>query len=187
MFSNVFTHKAARNAAPQTSTASCLPRHKRIVVAASGAPFSQRAIKVACRMGGLCPESEIRLVYLIEVPRAFALNASLPGEELLSDGVLTEGAQIVEKFGCQAAVSEIQRGRDIAGQLLKYLTLQEIDLLVLGSRPDNVRGIPLALARDIYNRAPCRVILDYIAGDRRTGEGGDAAASLVTEGAALVI
>ena len=183
MFSNVLTRKAA----PQTSTASCMPRHKRIVVAASGAPFSQRAIKVACRMSDLCPESEIRLVYLIEVPRAFALNASLPGEELLSDNVLTEGARIIENFGCQAAVSEIQRGRDIAGQLLKYLTLQEIDLLVLGSRPDNVRGIPLALARDIYNRAPCRVILDYIAGDRRTSEGSDPVGSSVTEGAALVI
>ena len=164
MFSHIFARKRQTPMIQCHSAEQLLPRFRKVVVPAAGAPYAQRALRTACRLARMQAGAEVHLVYLIEVPRAFALAASLPGEEALADDVLSAGQRTVEGYGC-AAISEIQRGRDLSGTLLKYLAQQDADLLVLGARPDGIRGLPLDLAREMYDHATVPVILDYIAGD----------------------
>jgi nucleotide-binding universal stress UspA family protein len=164
MFSSVFTNKRQAPMIQRQKAEQLLPRFRKVIVPAAGAHFAKRALRTACRMARLNADAEIRLVYLIEVPRAFAIAAMLPGEEALADDVLATGARVVEGFGCRVT-TDIQRGREFGETLIKYLAQQDADLLVIGARPDGLRGLPLDLARDIYDRAGIAVILDYNAGD----------------------
>ena len=176
MFSNVFTRKPKSPGASPHRIDLHVRKFHRIAVPASAAPYSMRSLQTAIRLADGASDAEIRLVYVIEVPRAFALGAQLPGEEAISARTLSQARRFVEDQGWRAT-AEVLRGRDMAETVLKYIVQQEIDLLVLGSRPDTVRGLPLDLARDLYDRAPCEAVIDYIAGER-----GQAAA---TDGAEL--
>ena len=108
-------------------------------------------------------DSEVWLVYCIEVPRAFAMAAMLPGEEAMADDVLATGAVTVENYGCKVT-TEIQRGLDFSETLIKYAAQHSADLIVLGARSDGLRGLPLHVAREVYDRMTVPVILDFFAG-----------------------
>ncbi len=163
MWSKTFARPNVPSAGPKRAV-QLLPLFRKIVVPATGAPFSQRALRTACRMAYGHSDVQIMLVYVMEVPRAFSLAASMPGEEALADNVLDSGAHLVREYGCTAS-TDVQRGREIADTLLKFVAQNDANLLVLGARPDTVRGVPINLARELYDRAPCPVILDYIAGE----------------------
>ena len=143
-----------------------LPQWRKIVVPAIGAPYSLRSIELASRILSDSPESELHLVYVIDVPRALALHAALPTEESLAQNVLANGLEAARSWGAPAT-TEVLRGREATETLLKYTLQSEADMIVLGARPDELRGLPSDVARDRVERAECPVIVDYIAAETR--------------------
>jgi nucleotide-binding universal stress UspA family protein len=168
MFSSKFTHRTKSPVVDEEKCHQLLPHFRRIVIPSFGAPYSQRSLLTACRMVGE-EDAEIKLVYFIEVPRAYSLAASMPGEEAMANSVLDDGLRSINLLGC-SATSEVQRGRDLTETLLRYVVQHDADLVVLGARSDSLRGIPLPLTRELYDRCPCPVILDYIAGETPSQE-----------------
>jgi nucleotide-binding universal stress UspA family protein len=138
-----------------------LPAWRKIVVPAIGAPYSERAIQAACRLAEGVAGADVRLIYVMEVPRALAMATPLPGEEALAEQFLAQGREQAQSFDVPIVVDVI-RGRIAIDTLIRYLTQHEIDLLVLGSRADEVRGLPVSITQEIFSRAPCPVILDHI-------------------------
>jgi len=141
-----------------------LPSWRKVVVPAIGQPYSMRSIEVACRLAADSPDSEVNLVYVIDVPRALALHASLPADESHAQNVLAAGLEATRSWGVHAT-TEVLRGREAIETLLKFAVEKEIDLLVLGGRPDELRGLTRATTREIVQRAECPVIVDYIAAE----------------------
>ena len=81
---------------------SLLTKWRHIFVPAIGAPFSMRAIQAACRLALNAPGAEMRLVYVIEVPRSFALEAALPGDEAMAEDALGYGVEAARSYGVRA-------------------------------------------------------------------------------------
>ena len=138
-----------------------LPEWRKVAVPAIGAPYSERAIRTACRLAGAHGEVDIRLIYVMEVPRALAMATPLPGEEALAEQFLSQGREQAMQRGVPVG-TDVIRGRESVETLLKYLKQNEYDLVILGSRADEVRGLPLSITREIFRRAPCAVLLDHM-------------------------
>ncbi len=141
-----------------------LPKWRKIAVPAFGAPYSERAIQAACRVVDGVESAEVRLVYVLEVPRALAMATPLPGEEALAEQFLSQGRDQAAGFDA-FVTTDVVRGREAVDTLVRYLKQAEIDLVVLGSRADEVRGLPLSVTREIFSRSPCPVLLDHIAAE----------------------
>src|SRR5579872_3621734 len=134
-----------------------LPGWRKIAVPAFGAPYSERAIQAACRVVDGIESAEVRLVYVLEVPRALAMATPLPGEEAFAEQFLSQGREQAAGFDA-FVTTDVIRGREAVDTLLRYLKQNEIDLVVLGSRADEIRGLPLSMTREILHRAPCAVL-----------------------------
>lgn len=144
-----------------------LPAWRKVAVPAFGAPYSERAVQAACRMVDGIETAEVRLVYILEVPRALAIATALPGEEAFAEQFLSQGREHAAGFDA-FVTTDVIRGREAVDTFIRYVKQNEIDLVVLGSRVDEVRGLPLAITREIFNRAPCAVLLDHIAAEQET-------------------
>lgn len=164
MLSRLFNSLHKPRNEPKGIGTGAIPPFQMVVVPAHGAPYSVRALKRACWLAG--PNAEIRLVYFIEVPRAYALTATLPQEETMAAEVLESGEKDLRETPGVTVTSEIARGRDVVETITRFCEANGADLLVLGSRPDGVRGISLSLAQRIYERAKCAVVHSHIAGER---------------------
>jgi nucleotide-binding universal stress UspA family protein len=134
---------------------------KRIMLPAISAPYSLRSVHAACRLAQECTSAEVRLVYVIEVPRSVALQAAMPVEDGMAEDALGAAVEVAALFGIHAH-TEVIRVRDATEGIVKYVTQQSVDLLVLGARADNLRGLPLDQCRGLYQRVTCEVILNYI-------------------------
>jgi nucleotide-binding universal stress UspA family protein len=161
MLSRLFGSLKNDNRKLDVPTGSLLTHWRHIFVPAIGAPYSMRAIQTACRLAQNAPGAELKLLYVIEVPRSFALMAALPGDETMAEDTLGYGMEAARSYGIQAT-AEVVRGREATEALLRHLHDHEGDLLVLGARGDGTRGVPLALCRELYVRAPCEVIVNYL-------------------------
>jgi nucleotide-binding universal stress UspA family protein len=142
-----------------------VPNWRRIALPATGAPFSIRAIENTARLAAHCPGCIVELIYVIEVPRAYALQSPLPDEDVQAQTVLENGLQEARRFNLDVS-TEVLRVRDITDGLAKHVVQQGIDLMMLGCRPDEVRGLPRELIRDIVDKMPCEVIVDFISLER---------------------
>src|SRR5579883_1951186 len=138
-----------------------LPEWRKIAVPAFGAPYSERAIQAACRVADGAAGAEVRLVYIMEVPRALAMASELPGEQAFAEQFLSQGREYTTGLGI-AVTTDVIRGREAVETLVRYLKQNEFDLVVLGSRADEVRGLPVSVTREIFSRSPCDVLLDHI-------------------------
>ncbi len=165
MLSRLFGSWKERNPAYTTATEGLIPSWHKIIIPASGAPFSLRSVQNAARFAAKCPGCEVRLLYVIEVPRAFALQAPMPGEDSQAQTVLADGLEEARRCNLDAT-TEVLRVREVVDGLLKYIDQQEGDLVILGVRPDEVRGLPSDIATQIFRRSPCEVIVDYIADEQ---------------------
>jgi len=159
---------ASDRAADTARMRHALPQWHRIAVPAFGAPFSGRSVRAACRLAqmsdGKTDGCDVRLVYVIEVPRALSIATELPGEEALAEQFLEQARQRAYLSG-STAMTDVLRGREAVETLIRHVRQSEIDLLVLGSRTDEVRGLPISLTRQLLARAPCAVLLDHIGGE----------------------
>ena len=78
--------------------------------------------------------------------------------------MLAAGLEAARSWGVPAT-TEVLRGREAIETLLKFTVEKAADLLVLGARPDELRGLTRATTREIVVRAECPVIVDYIAAE----------------------
>ena len=60
----------------------------------------------------------------------------------------------------------VHRTRSAREGILRLVSQEKIDLLVLGGRPDGNRGLSSDLTRDLFQSALCETIVDYIAGEK---------------------
>lgn len=154
-----------RTAAPLGPEADAAPGHWRsMLVPAVDQPFSTRCLEVAFR---LAQRSSIRvqLAYFIEVPRILSLSADMPDAEEVAASSLNVAERTAIPYKVQVE-SVIHRTRSAQDRILSLIPEENIDLLVLGARPDRLRGLPREMARELFLAAPCEVIVDYIANER---------------------
>lgn len=144
-----------------------------ILVPAFERPYSKRCLAVASRLargsGGT-----VMLSYLMEVPRAFPLDADQPEEELIADKILADAEAVVRSFHVPVHAT-VTRTRTVREGILKLIHNETIDLLVLGRRYDDARGISRELATELFEEAPCEVIVDFVAGQNKPHAGDDEA------------
>jgi len=142
-----------------------------ILVPAYELPYSKRCLAVASRLakgsGGT-----VMLSYLMEVPRAFPLDADQPEEELIADRVLADAEAVVRSFHVPVRTT-VTRTRTVREGILKLIHNETVDLLVLGRRYDGARGISKELATELFEEAPCEVIVDFVAGQNKPHAGDD--------------
>jgi nucleotide-binding universal stress UspA family protein len=135
---------------------------KKILVPTSGTFYSERAIEMACRLGGE-QNAEIYLVTIIEVPRTLPLEAPIPEAEEKAKEIIKRGEEIVNLRGLKA-IGEVKRGRVAGEEILRVVEEKDIDLIVMGIQP-RIKMAQDILGRDsnlIMHRAPCEVILDKL-------------------------
>ncbi|HEY3328986.1 MAG TPA: universal stress protein [Capsulimonadaceae bacterium] len=162
MLSRLFGSKSTPAPEDDTPVQELVAPWRRIVIPASSAPFSLRSIDSAAKLAAKSPGCDVRLLYVLEVPRAYALHAPMPGEDSQAQTVLADGLEEARRWGLDA-VTDVLRVRDAIEGLLKYIEQQNVDLLVLGARPDEVRGISKEMVGELFRRASCEVVVDYIA------------------------
>lgn len=133
---------------------------QRILVPVSGKVASERAVELACRLGA-AQESEIVLVYIIEVPFTLSLDTSLPAEETRGQEVLRTARFIVEQHGLPVTTKIIPH-RYAWGGILRLAREEIVDAIVMSvgaGRPGPTEGM-VHTAQEVIKRAECEVILD---------------------------
>ena len=140
-------------------------RWRRILAPAVGRPFTTRGVEIACRLAK-SSGATLYLVFILEVPRTFGLDSSLSDEESQAKQVLEAAAAAAARFKI-TLITRVHRVRSARDGILAFINEQEIDLLVLGARPDEADGLPRELSRELFLTAPCEIVMDYIAGERQ--------------------
>ena len=160
-----FLSRFGRRAAPAANAEGAKPgRWNCLLIPAVDQPYSNRALEVAYRLAQ-GTDAEVQLAFLIEVPRALPLDAALPDiEEVAANALnIAERAAIPYKVNVTSAIHRTRKAYD---RILTLIPEEKIDLLVLGARPDRLRGLPGEMARELFLAAPCEVVVDYIANEK---------------------
>jgi nucleotide-binding universal stress UspA family protein len=135
---------------------------KIILVPTSGAPYSERGIELACRLG-IEQKAQIVLTYVIEVPRTLPLNAPMEEAEKMANEALTRGKEIVELHDLIPAL-QLERAREAGEGIIKVAKDKEADLIILGMR-SNLKGTSTIWGRTtdiLLRKSPCEVIIDKL-------------------------
>jgi len=135
-----------------------------LLVPAVDQPYSNRCLEVAYRLAQ-GTDARVQLAFLIEVPRALPLEAAMPyAEEVAANALnIAERAAIPYKVNVESVIHRTRVAKD---RILSLIPEEKIDLLVLGARPDRLRGLPGEMARELFLAAPCEVVVDYIANEK---------------------
>ena len=136
----------------------------RVLVPAVDSPYSMRSLEVAYRLAQGAGAA-VQLAFVVVVPRAFPLDAALPDIELVASAALDAAREEARPYRVPVEAF-VHRTRNAADGILKLIAQENVDLLVLGGRPDELRGLHRDLVRDLFRRAPCEVVLDYIADEK---------------------
>ena len=169
MFSKLFGSKSAAHASPEVGeiaqqTTRTQRDWKRVLVPAVDAAYSMRSLEVAFRLAQ-GTGATVQLAFLVVVPRSLPLEAAMPDTEFVAAAALRDAQEAAQGYKLPVEAF-VHRARSAPDGILKLITQEDIDLLVLGGRPDGLRGLPGDMIRDLFERAPCEVVVDYIAGEK---------------------
>ncbi len=154
-----------RAAAPSPASGESAPGQWRcLLVPAVEQPYSHRCLEVAYRLAQ-GTGATVQLAFLIEVPRALPLDAAMPDAEEVAATALNIAERSALPYKVQVE-SVIHRTRKAHDRILSLIPEEKVDLLVLGARPDRLRGLPGDMARELFLAAPCEVVVDYIANEK---------------------
>lgn len=153
-----------RSPRPKSEGSASPGQWTRMLIPAVDQPYSNRALEVAYRLAE-GTKTRIQLAYIIEVPRILPLDASLPDAESVAANALNIAERAAVPYKVQVE-STIHRTRKAYERILSLIAEERIDLLVLGARPDRLRGLPGDMSRELFLAAPCEVIVDYIANEK---------------------
>ena len=134
----------------------------RILVPTSGTAHSERGVELACRLGA-DQGATIMLAYVIEVPRALPLAASMTGLETTAQAALDRSEQIVRTHGL-VPERVLTRARIAGEEIVRLASDLRADLIVMGIRSRlGLREEILGRTSDIVlQRATCEVLLDKL-------------------------
>ena len=138
---------------------------KRLLVPALDMPYSMRSLEVAFKLAQGA-DASIKLAYVVEVPRALPINAAMPDSEAAAAQALADAQEAARAYRGVTVEPFVHRTRNAREGILKLIAQENVDLMVLGARPDGLRGLPKDLTRELFARAPCEVVLDYIADEK---------------------
>ena len=153
-----------RRARPNPAESSSPGQWACMLIPAVDQPYSNRALEVAYRLAE-GTQTRIQLAYIIEVPRILPLDASMPDAESVAANALNIAERAAMPYKVRVE-SVIHRTRKAHERILSLIAEEHVDLLVLGGRPDRLRGLPGDMARELFLAAPCEVIFDYIAKEK---------------------
>ena len=120
--------------------------------------FVTEAASLACQLakpGGNAAATEVLFTYVIPVPRALALNASLPAEEAEAEQVLNAAAALAKKRGLSKVTTQLRKGRTVVDETLKAVEQEAADLVIL--TPQTHAAAQIALPFD-KNRDAARPV-----------------------------
>lgn len=159
-----FWNRAISPASAEATDPSVPRRWQRVLVPTLERPYSARALDVAFRLARQT-SATVHLAYIIEVPRAYALQDPLPDLDEPAAEALRDAQALAKPYPItiQPFVHRTRKARD---GILALIEQENIDLLVLGARPDELRGLPRDLARELFESARCEVVVDYMAGEK---------------------
>ncbi len=159
-----FWNRAISPAKADAPEPSAPRRWQRVLVPTLERPYSARALDVAFRLARQT-NAAVHLAYVVEVPRAHALQAPLPEIDDAAAEALRD-AQALAKSYPITIQPFVHRTRKAHDGILALIEQENIDLLVLGARPDERHGLPRDLARELFESARCEVVVDYMAGEK---------------------
>lgn len=137
---------------------------KRVLVPALDMPYSMRSLEVAYRLAQGTGAS-VKLAFIIEVPRSLPIHADMPDSEATAARALGDAQEAARTYKVTVEPF-VHRTRNAREGILKLIDQENVDLLILGARPDGLRGLSKDLTRELFARAPCEVVLDYIADEK---------------------
>jgi nucleotide-binding universal stress UspA family protein len=132
-----------------------------ILVPTTAAPYSERAVELACR---LAQEhgAQLLLVYVVEVPRTLPLGAPLEQAEKDAAAALETARTVVSLHNLEAD-SLVQRARLAGDGIIAAAKDHRADLIVLGIGPHRPAAhLWGSTAEALLHRAPCEVIFDKL-------------------------
>jgi len=132
----------------------------RIVVPVQGDVISNRVIALASQMAKY-RGATMDVLYIIEVPYALPINASMEDEETLAKTAFVRAAKIADRYGVKIT-RRVERARQAGPGIVQYARQNNADLLLMGDVPKASRG-GTRFARSVeyvFENAPCEVIID---------------------------
>jgi len=101
-----------------------------ILVPVDGSAASQDALGIAAQLAKRT-RARIHLIYVIEVPRTIALDATLEGELQRAEDVLDRAERVAESFGVSVA-GELVQARQAGHAIVDEAVERGVDVVVLG-------------------------------------------------------
>ncbi len=131
-----------------------------LLVPVVGQVYSDRAVELACRLARE-EETEIHLLYVLEIPRSLPLTSPLPAAEKKAKEILDRAEAIVSLHNLRVC-RHIERAREASEGILRAALDYGADVIVVGMRP-RIPAMESLLGRTtdaLLRRAPCEVIVD---------------------------
>ena len=132
---------------------------KKILVPVCGAAADLEAIKLACKLAKPV-KGKIYVTYVIEVQRAFPLDAEVETDVRKAEDVLTQAEKVAEEQDYEVETDLLQ-AREVGPALVDEAIEREVDLILIGCSYKKKFGefsmgstIPYVL-----KNAPCRVVV----------------------------
>lgn len=136
----------------------------RILVPTIGPAFAGREVELACRLGQE-QGAEIRLAFLLEVPRTLPLGAPLPEAETRAKEALAMAKTIVDLHQLSSQ-EQILRARVAGEEIVRAAREQEVDMIVMGMKPGEGAIEPFSRTMSVLlHKAPCELIIDRLSGE----------------------
>lgn len=107
-----------------------LPAIESILVPVDGSSACRAAMAVAADFAKRT-RAHLHLLYVIEVPRSIALDATLEGELQRAEDVLEEAERIAESYGVQAT-GELVQARQVGHAVVDEAAERRVDVVILG-------------------------------------------------------
>ena len=106
-------------------------RHNNILVAVKGDELDREVVSLACKVALQKKNATIFIVYVIEVPRAKAIDDPMAEETELAKLALTNAAKVAKNAGVTSLAREIVQSRDQGHSLVDEVEAHQCSLLIV--------------------------------------------------------
>lgn len=119
-------------------TPSPLPQVKSILVPVDGSEASQQALAMAADLAKRS-RAEIHLLYVIEMPRSMALDATVEGELQHAEAILERAEAVAEGLGV-SATGDLVQARQAGHAIVDEARERGVDVVIMGVAYDRPYG-----------------------------------------------
>lgn len=132
---------------------------KRILVPVKGEPVDEAVLKLACDLAHPA-QGKVFLLYVIEIPREFPVDADLSEETAKGEEVLRAAEERVKGLRCEVGAGLVQ-AREAGAAVVKEAVERQADLILMGMSYLKRYGA-FSLGQTvpyILEHAPCSVLV----------------------------